>query len=126
MLQGETKQENERILHEYIALVPETEWKSASCTRIVEFWASGKIPPAIPYSGCMCLFFLESELLNAWFLVLRQVGTLSVDVKELCKKTATREYIAGEWVLTCRYLVGMGFRAGGLSLFAESIEDTWG
>jgi hypothetical protein len=70
--------------------------------------------------------FLESGLLNAWFLVLRQVDTLSVDVKELCKKTATREYIAGEWVLKCRYLVGMGFRAGGLSLFAESIEDTWG
>ena len=54
------------------------------------------------------------------------MGTLSVDLKELCKKTATRENIGGQWVLKCRYLVGMGFSDGGLSLFALSIEDTWG
>ena len=50
--------------------------------------------------------------------MLRQVGTLSVDLKELCKKTATRENVAGQWVFKCRYLVGMGFGAEGLSLFA--------
>jgi hypothetical protein len=44
--------------------------------------------------------------------VLRQVGTLSVDLKELCKKTATRENIAGQWVLKCRYLVGWDFGLG--------------
>lgn len=59
-------------------------------------------------------------------LALRQVGTLSVDLKQLCKKTATRENVSGQWVLHCRYLVGMGFGAGGLSLFALSVEDTWG
>jgi len=58
-------------------------------------------------------------------VVLRQVGTLSIDLKELCKKSVTRENISGQWFLRCQYLVGVGFSAEGLSLFALSVEDTW-
>lgn len=53
IIQGSTKQENERIVHEYYALVPEAEWKSPSCLRTVEFWGSSQTPPAVPYSGCI-------------------------------------------------------------------------
>jgi len=59
-------------------------------------------------------------------VVLGNVGTISVDLKEMCKQTATREEILGEVFMRCRYLVGIGFGVGGLSLFALKIRDTWG
>jgi hypothetical protein len=49
--------------------------------------------------------------------VLGKVGTISVDLKEMCKQTATREEILGEVLTRCRYLVGIGFGVGRLSLF---------
>ena len=58
-------------------------------------------------------------------VALTQVGTLSVDLKEMCKKNAAREVINGEGYLRCVYLIGMGFGASGLSLFALKPGDTW-
>jgi hypothetical protein len=52
------------------------------------------------------------------------VGTLSVDLKEMCSKTATREYAFGGWFIRCRYKVGMGFGPR-LSFFVLKISDVW-
>jgi hypothetical protein len=58
-------------------------------------------------------------------VALRQIGTVSVDLRRMCKKTATRQIINGEWYLRCVYLIGMGFGEAGLSLFALKPGDTW-
>ena len=51
--------------------------------------------------------------------------TLSVDLKEICKRTATREYIYEGWYMRCRYKVGMGFGANTISLFVLKLSDIW-
>lgn len=76
----------------------------------------------------MLLYYILILLLYSvpeMIVALRQVGTLSIDLKEMCKKEATREMINGEWYLRCLYLIGMGFGASGLSLFALRPGDTW-
>ena len=75
--------------------------------------------PVLLYSDILLYSVLEMTV------ALRQVGTLSIDLKEMCKKEATREMVNGEWYLRCLYLIGMGFGASGLSLFALRPGDTW-
>ena len=43
----------------------------------------------------------------------------------MCKRSATRESVNGEWCMRCVYIIGMGFGERGLSLFALRPGDTW-
>jgi hypothetical protein len=53
-VQGDIKRDGEWVAHEFYSLVPDDEWKSSSCPRVIQFWSSATILPAAVDSGGLC------------------------------------------------------------------------
>ena len=80
------------------------------------------------YSLCSLRHLITCCCFYPWLEFDRRIDTSRNPLRwseRKCKMKATRELIDGEWYLRCVYLIGMGFGASGLSLFALRPGDTW-